>query len=123
MTITNNFVPATNDSNFAPTSSVRSISPLTTQLLATTANAAQPARARAILHELSPATNNTLNSQVPTAYSFLPAASQTNTQISASASVNLEYLQNLHPTNPFKNSLEAEFRANHPESPLNQNPQ
>uniref|UniRef100_A0A914QQT6 Uncharacterized protein n=1 Tax=Panagrolaimus davidi TaxID=227884 RepID=A0A914QQT6_9BILA len=107
-------------------SSVRSMSPATSTLLTSTAAAAQPTRAP--LHEipapsvLSPTTTAASESSVN--YSFLPSMPPpviTNPQLTpapTTPNINNNFLQNLHPTNPFKESLEAEYRAHNPDSPL-----
>jgi hypothetical protein len=111
-------------------SSVRSMSPATSTLLTSTAAAAQPARAP--LHEipassiLSPTATAASESSVN--YSFLPSMPPpvitTNPQLTpaptttTTPNINNNFLQNLHPTNPFKESLEAEYRAHNPDSPL-----
>uniref|UniRef100_A0A914QP10 Uncharacterized protein n=1 Tax=Panagrolaimus davidi TaxID=227884 RepID=A0A914QP10_9BILA len=106
------------------------MSPATSALLTTTAAAAQPARAP--LHEipassvLSPTATAASESSVN--YSFLPLMPPpviTNPQLTpapttttTTPNINNNFLQNLHPTNPFKESFEAEYRAHNPDSPL-----
>jgi hypothetical protein len=105
-------------------SSVRSISPVTSRILTSTAAAIQPARAP--LHEI-PTSSVSQNSSSSVNYSFLTSippviTNNNNNSLSSTtasvAAVNNEFLQNLHPSNPFKETLEAQYRAHNPESPL-----
>uniref|UniRef100_A0AC34GR50 Coiled-coil domain-containing protein n=1 Tax=Panagrolaimus sp. ES5 TaxID=591445 RepID=A0AC34GR50_9BILA len=121
--------PVLTNTSAVSSASIRPLSAATSSLLTSTSAAIQPARAP--LHEIIPASPSPNTASSPAAastsvhYSFLtPISPVTNTINPATAvpttaaNINNNFLQNLHPTNPFKESLEAEYRAHNPESPL-----